>query len=309
MPSSRSVFRFGETLVKRRGDLRGNETTSLLTPTSTMSDILATRDVFALIRLSDDLRGGSARFTPPTRRDVEHAKQAIERALLRGELVGLRRPAVRAGAGGGGATVGHQAPREQEGVPAAPTYLPPAEMSLTWFEVTFVNELGEPLRSLDLTFSLAGRTRRVRTDAGGMVRVDSVEGSVAFVQLADWRAVRDSLASLPPSALPTEVTGAVAHEVRADMAAVQIYSELPSIVMLRARDELWVGIELLDNHDRPVVGAEYRLTPSTGTAITGRLDATGRARVVVKDGGPYTVTFPEYDASVTSAGSRAETPS
>ncbi len=128
MSSLRSVFRFGETFVKRRGDLRGNETTGLLTPASTMSDILAARDVSALIRLSDDLRGGGSRFTPPTRRDVEHAKQAVERALLRGELVGLRRHAPRSGVSGGGATVGPHTPRQEEGIPAAPTYLPPAEI-------------------------------------------------------------------------------------------------------------------------------------------------------------------------------------
>jgi hypothetical protein len=309
MSSPRLSFRFGDTVVRRRADVRDTEATSLLTPTSTFNDILATRDVSSIIRLSDELRGGLPRFTPPTQRDIEHAKRSIERALLRGELVGLhRRLRSTGGASSGSVTaVAHAPPGDASA--EAPVYFPPAEMALTWFEVTFVNELGQPLPSLDLTFSLAGRTRRIATDARGTVRVDDVEGSVAFVQLADWRGVRDALLSLAASAAPVAIAGAVAHEVRADMAAVQIYSELPSVVMLRARDELWVGIELLDNHDRPVAGAEYRLTPSTGAVITGRLDAMGRARVVVKDGGPYTVTFPEYDASVTSAGSRAETPS
>lgn len=60
--------------------------------------------------------------------------------------------------------------------------------------------------------------------------------------------------------------------------------------------EYTVELQLLDQDDTPVAGAEYRLTLPDGSVRTGTLDDRGLARVQgLRSPDPCTVSFPEFD--------------
>lgn len=57
----------------------------------------------------------------------------------------------------------------------------------------------------------------------------------------------------------------------------------------------WITIRLVDEEDRPIGYARYRIELPDGTVRDGRLDAAGVAHHAGIDPGTCRVTFPEYD--------------
>ena len=59
----------------------------------------------------------------------------------------------------------------------------------------------------------------------------------------------------------------------------------------------WVGIELVDQKERPVPNARYVLELPDGKKRSGRLDENGRLQALDLDPGTCKVWFPDFDAS------------
>ena len=63
--------------------------------------------------------------------------------------------------------------------------------------------------------------------------------------------------------------------------------------LLKFRD--WIEIELRDEFDNPVAGADYVILLADGSEIQGKLDDNGYARIENVMPGPYWVQFPEHE--------------
>lgn len=63
----------------------------------------------------------------------------------------------------------------------------------------------------------------------------------------------------------------------------------------RAPVKTWITIRLVDDDERPVAGARYRVKLPDGEVREGTLDANGIAHVEGIDPGECEVGFPEYD--------------
>lgn len=64
-----------------------------------------------------------------------------------------------------------------------------------------------------------------------------------------------------------------------------------------AQKKTWLGIELVDQKERPVPNARYVLELPDGKKRSGRLDENGRLQVRDIDPGTCKVWFPDFDAS------------
>jgi hypothetical protein len=74
------------------------------------------------------------------------------------------------------------APGASGGPPRPETEPPPAqEEETTWYEVRVVDEVGQPVSGLGLSFTVAGRASTVPTDGGGIARVTGPRGTVSVV--------------------------------------------------------------------------------------------------------------------------------
>jgi len=57
----------------------------------------------------------------------------------------------------------------------------------------------------------------------------------------------------------------------------------------------WIAIKLVDEKDKPVGWAEYRITTPDGDTVRGYLDANGAARIDGLESGTCKVSFPKID--------------
>lgn len=77
--------------------------------------------------------------------------------------------------------------------PVAPGLGPAPEAPPTFFEVRFVDEVGEPISGLDVVITAEGKANNLKTDGDGKTRLDGVGASFASARVASVQALRDTL--------------------------------------------------------------------------------------------------------------------
>jgi outer membrane protein OmpA-like peptidoglycan-associated protein len=80
----------------------------------------------------------------------------------------------------------------QAAVAAAPPP-PEREVTVTWFEVKLLDEVGEALDGVEVVFSFAGRRETKTTDGSGKARIDDGEGGFCSLYFQDEKALREKL--------------------------------------------------------------------------------------------------------------------
>lgn len=65
----------------------------------------------------------------------------------------------------------------------------------TWFELRVVDEVGDALSGIRLAFATPDGARTVTTDADGLVRVESIDGSFGRARVASLASLRNALGS------------------------------------------------------------------------------------------------------------------
>lgn len=86
-----------------------------------------------------------------------------------------------------------EAPTAEEGPAIVPSCPEAEEPTTTWFEVTVLDDLGEPLPDVPLVFSLADGDVERSTDGAGTARVENVARSACSVRFSDCDTVRSVL--------------------------------------------------------------------------------------------------------------------
>lgn len=112
---------------------------------------------------------------------------------------------------------------------------PPVATQLTWFEVRFVDEVGDPIGGLDLSFTILGARRAGTTDSAGVVRIEPVDASFADVTVASVDALRDKLAprwSKPRKQKLPSGAAVVLRELADTVDAVALENEVPLTVVI-----------------------------------------------------------------------------
>lgn len=117
--------------------------------------------------------------------------------------------------------------------------------------------------------------------------VAEVARLMAQGRLAGARYTADYHPVAMPSSTAEEAAGAPGDE--APTSAAQPAEAPP--------ETTWVEIALVDEQGAPVAGEEYWVRTASGTAITGRLNAEGKARVRGVEPGTCEVTFPNLNAT------------
>ena len=77
--------------------------------------------------------------------------------------------------------------------PPPPMQPPPPSGKKTWFELAVLDEVGDPVDGIDISFSIGGDKRKVTTNGAGVARVADVTSSFGSAQLVSVAAVRNKL--------------------------------------------------------------------------------------------------------------------
>jgi hypothetical protein len=112
------------------------------------------------------------------RHDPQRTMGVIAEAIRSGRLIALR----------------HQSARYSQARARTPRTIEPAqevgESLVTWFEVSVVDDLGDPISGVELVFTAACAEYRIATDASGIARLDGARAASASVRLADVQVAR-----------------------------------------------------------------------------------------------------------------------
>ena len=121
--------------------------------------------------------------------------------------------------------------------PAEPP--PPKDAATTWFELVVLDEIGEAIGDLELTFTVDGAQQKKKTDGSGKVRIDGAELSFATARIVDVQALRDIVeprweeardGEAPPPA--DDVTHSVLSD---DVGKVSLVKEVPHTLVIKPR--------------------------------------------------------------------------
>jgi outer membrane protein OmpA-like peptidoglycan-associated protein len=77
--------------------------------------------------------------------------------------------------------------------PASTNEPPPSSVKMTWYELKVLDEVGDPVDGIDISFSIGGEKRKVTTNGAGIARVDDVTSSFGSAQLVSVAAVRKKM--------------------------------------------------------------------------------------------------------------------
>jgi outer membrane protein OmpA-like peptidoglycan-associated protein len=106
----------------------------------------------------------------------------------------------------------------------------------TWFSLKVLDEVGDAVDGVDVTYSIAGQSRVVTTNGAGVARLDGVDtGSAASAGLSNIASVRDKLK--PRWAKPRDPnipTGdnVTVHDLHDALDAVSLTAETPATLVL-----------------------------------------------------------------------------
>lgn len=150
----------------------------------------------------------------------------------------------------------------------------------TWFEVTVIDERGDPLGNVDLTFSAGGETQHVTTSPAGFARVEGTGSykSVRILNDAKLKPVLDRRWLSWKDWNPSQRVESDHVFTLGTFSSMSIRSEEPSTIVVRApRDH--VSVLVIDEDGSPVSGRPYRLTLPTGAVLEGVTDDDGLVSV------------------------------
>jgi hypothetical protein len=102
----------------------------------------------------------------------------------------------------------------------------------TWFSLTIVDEVGEPIDGVSVTFAAFGSRRTIVTDAAGLARLDGAGGSMATARLASPMAVREKLAPRWRTARTPQGQNVVVSTLD-DVSELSLECERPTTLVLR----------------------------------------------------------------------------
>ncbi|MEZ4296201.1 MAG: hypothetical protein R3B70_14615 [Polyangiaceae bacterium] len=146
----------------------------------------------------------------------------------------------------------------------------PAKQEKTWIEIELVDEEGKPVPGERYWILLPdGTTREGRLDEKGRAYFGDLDPGECDVRFPDLD--NDAVASPGEPKLPR------------------------SLPRPKKPRKTWIEIELVGMDGGPIPGQLYRIALPDGTAVEGRLDERGRARVLGIDPGTCSVTFPDLD--------------
>ncbi len=185
--------------------------------------------------------------------------------------------------------------------PAASKSPPPpddtADDSRTWFEVKVLDEVGEPVAGLDVTFAV-GANAKATTGGNGVARVADVKTSSSFGSMTVTSAARakEILAPRWTTARDQKLTeGAIVRPVGTSIDSVPVEAEKTIVVHLVPPTQDWIEIEVFDGDDKPIVNQPFLLVLSDGSERRGSTDDVGLIRVTQIPSGPCKVNFPEIE--------------
>ncbi len=193
-------------------------------------------------------------------------------------------------------------PPRTQWIPVAPETEPeipeplPTPIEVTWFEVTVLDEVGEPLSGIELLFRVDGRTERRTTDGSGTARMEGVERGTCSVKMANEGSVRDKLRARwssprgkdwykPEESEETKHTFVEVRRTR-DFPSVTLFAEEPHRIVLQPRvvqanlKGMWFATSKCflmptARHSLECIKTLYDANPGTDLLIVGHTDRAG----------------------------------
>jgi hypothetical protein len=97
----------------------------------------------------------------------------------------------------------------------------------------------------------------------------------------------------------TEWQKETAEKQKVELASVKVEPHKPAETQEEKEIKCsWVEVELVDEADKPVPGARYRVTLPDGKVDEGTLDAKGFVRIEGFEPGQCQVSFPDFDQDI-----------
>ncbi len=144
-------------------------------------------DGTAVRRELESIYRACERREPPSHDDPRDAAATVRAALVDEIRHGQLQLTGRARAPAGWVPIdGLMDPFEDDPVPVEP--LPP---QTSRFEIRVIDDIGDPVDGLDLTFEVLGEAQNVRTDGRGIARIDGMEGNSAHVTVVSTSRLQD----------------------------------------------------------------------------------------------------------------------
>jgi outer membrane protein OmpA-like peptidoglycan-associated protein len=217
-------------------------------------------------------------------------------------------------------------PRQR--VPRTLALVPPlgpsreVEETKTFFEVRFVDEIGEPISGLAVIVTADGKANQLTTDGSGKVRLDGARSSHGNVRVGSVQALRDIVEprwkTARPGALPVGAP-LVRMPLTDELSTVSLESELEHLVVVTPPLGK-IFLELFDRSGR-VRHAKREYTIEGPIKLSGVTDETGRLLHEAVLPGDYTLklklrffegtkdeTVDEYESPLVVLGSEGGTP-
>jgi outer membrane protein OmpA-like peptidoglycan-associated protein len=167
--------------------------------------------------------------------------------------------------------------RELSLAPLAGVLGPAPEAEPTFFEATFVDEIGQPISGLAVVLTADGKPNQLTTDGSGKVRLDGVRASFADLRVSSVKGLRDIVeprwTSTRPGKMPT-APGLLKLPLTDDLSNLSLESALPQLIVI-VPPLGKIFIELFDRSGR-VRHADRKYTISGPTSFSGTTDADGR---------------------------------
>ena len=149
----------------------------------------------------------------------------------------------------------------------------------TWFEVRVVDEVGDPVPDLDLTFATQGEST-LTTDSNGVARHESFGNPSATAMIANVAQARSILAPRWDQAreakIPTGSHVSVLQFVN-HMEAVSLPKERRHTIVLTP-ERTWVEVRVVDDNENPISGKKARLHLTDGRVVEKLLGEDGLVR-------------------------------
>jgi len=167
--------------------------------------------------------------------------------------------------------------RKLESVPVQSALGPEPEAPQTFFEATFVDEIGQPISNLAVVLTADSKPNQLTTDGSGKVRLDGVRASFADLRVSSVQGLRDIVEPRWSNArvgkMPT-APNLLKLPLTDDISNFSLESALPQLIVITPP----VGkifVELFDRNGR-VRHANREYTIEGPESFSGTTDADGR---------------------------------
>ncbi|HEX2674815.1 MAG TPA: Ig-like domain-containing protein, partial [Polyangiaceae bacterium] len=124
--------------------------------------------------------------------------------------------------------------RRVEGLGAA-ALGPTAEAPTTFFEATFVDEVGQPIAGLDVVLTADGKPNQLTTDGSGKVRLDDIRDSFAALRVSNVQGLRDIVEprwAAPRSGQMPSAPNLLQLPLTDDISGLSLESAVPQLIVI-----------------------------------------------------------------------------